>query len=232
MPRKIQDADIKGTADVTSDSSLPNDNKIFINTFSKRFDEAIVDGDIGEAITIEEEDGAPTGILKTLKVTNGSLTDNGSGSFSLDTSGGGGAGAVEGAFFSGFAGTASTATKVATFTTSQQDTTGTLVTISNSATNGFTVTANVTCEIKFAWSFFSSGNVHICVGFNAGVTTDAQDLAEANRLLLTEATVANQAISVAAFKVAVLNDVFTPHMQNFTSGNNARCSLTITVREI
>ncbi len=37
----------------------------------------------GAAITIQEEDGSPTGTLSTLRVTNGTLTDNGGGSFSL-----------------------------------------------------------------------------------------------------------------------------------------------------
>lgn len=46
----------------------------------------------GTPITIEEQDGSPTGTLSTLKVSNGTLTDNGGGTFSLVTGGGGGGG--------------------------------------------------------------------------------------------------------------------------------------------
>lgn len=46
----------------------------------------------GSAITITEQDGSPSGVLTLLKVTNGTLTDNGGGSFSLITGGGGGTG--------------------------------------------------------------------------------------------------------------------------------------------
>jgi hypothetical protein len=41
-------------------------------------------------LVIEEEDGSPTGTPVTLKVTNGTLTDNGDGTFSLAIGGGGG----------------------------------------------------------------------------------------------------------------------------------------------
>lgn len=43
-------------------------------------------------LTIQEEDASPTGTPRTLKVTNGSLTDNGDGSFSLSTGAGEGSG--------------------------------------------------------------------------------------------------------------------------------------------
>lgn len=39
-------------------------------------------------VTIQEEDGTPAGTLSTLKFPNGSLTDNGGGSFSISLSGG------------------------------------------------------------------------------------------------------------------------------------------------
>lgn len=39
-------------------------------------------------LTIQEEDASPTGSPRTLKVTNGSLTDNGDGTFSLSSAGG------------------------------------------------------------------------------------------------------------------------------------------------
>jgi hypothetical protein len=42
----------------------------------------------GATLTIEEEDGAPSGVFDTLKVSNGTLTDNGDGSASLDISAG------------------------------------------------------------------------------------------------------------------------------------------------
>lgn len=46
----------------------------------------------GSSVTITEQDGSPSGVLTLLKVTNGTLTDNGGGSFSLITGGGGGSG--------------------------------------------------------------------------------------------------------------------------------------------
>lgn len=49
MAAKIQDADVKGTADVTSDSRLIGFNKIWIAGLSKRGDQAITDGDFGGA---------------------------------------------------------------------------------------------------------------------------------------------------------------------------------------
>lgn len=47
MAAKIQDADVKGSADVTSDARLINDNKIYVNSLAKRLDQAIVAGDLG-----------------------------------------------------------------------------------------------------------------------------------------------------------------------------------------
>lgn len=44
----------------------------------------------GSSIIIEESDGSPTGTPGTLKVTNGSLTDNGDGTFTLSLSAGSG----------------------------------------------------------------------------------------------------------------------------------------------
>lgn len=44
----------------------------------------------GSALTIEEVDGAPTGTPDTLKFPNGTLTDNGDGSFTYTDAGGGG----------------------------------------------------------------------------------------------------------------------------------------------
>lgn len=48
-------------------------------------------GAVGGSITVEEEDGTPSvASVSTIKVTNGALTDNGSGSVSIDVGGGGG----------------------------------------------------------------------------------------------------------------------------------------------
>jgi len=46
---KIQNSDVKGTADLTSDARLINDTKIYVtaNALNKRLDQAITDGDIG-----------------------------------------------------------------------------------------------------------------------------------------------------------------------------------------
>lgn len=54
-------------------------------------------------LTIQEEDASPTGTPRTLKVTNGSLTDNGDGTFSLSASGGSGGttSTADGAYLSG-----------------------------------------------------------------------------------------------------------------------------------
>lgn len=48
------------------------------------------DGGSGSAVTIQEIDGAPTGTPTTLKFSNGSVTDNGDGSFTVVTGAGGG----------------------------------------------------------------------------------------------------------------------------------------------
>jgi hypothetical protein len=49
----------------------------------------------GGGITVEEQDGTPTvSNVTTIKVTNGTLTDDGSGVVSIDTGGGGGSGEV------------------------------------------------------------------------------------------------------------------------------------------
>lgn len=40
-------------------------------------------GPAGGTLTIQEVDGSPTGSVSTLKVTNGTLTDNGGGIFTL-----------------------------------------------------------------------------------------------------------------------------------------------------
>lgn len=47
--RRIQDQDVKGTAEVSSDSDLINDTKIYVtaNSLNKRLDQAITAGDIG-----------------------------------------------------------------------------------------------------------------------------------------------------------------------------------------
>lgn len=44
--RKIQDSDVKGSADLTSDSRLINDTKIWLSTLSERLDQAITNGDL------------------------------------------------------------------------------------------------------------------------------------------------------------------------------------------
>jgi hypothetical protein len=47
MPKYIQDADVKGSADVSADSSLINANKIYVTSLGKRLEQAITNGDIG-----------------------------------------------------------------------------------------------------------------------------------------------------------------------------------------
>lgn len=49
-------------------------------------------GGTGASLTITEQDGSPSGVVSLLKVSNGTLTDNGGGTFSLITGGGGGSG--------------------------------------------------------------------------------------------------------------------------------------------
>jgi hypothetical protein len=52
-------------------------------------------GDLDACITVEEEDGSPSNYTcDTLKLSNGSMTDNGDGTFSISTGGGGGSGDV------------------------------------------------------------------------------------------------------------------------------------------
>lgn len=51
--------------------------------------------DFVRVLTIQEVDGTPIGTPTTLKVSNGTLTDNGDGSFTLLTGGGGGGGGTE-----------------------------------------------------------------------------------------------------------------------------------------
>src|SRR5690606_3425852 len=48
MARKIQDADVKGSSEVTTDANLINDTKIYVtaNALNKRLDEAITAGDL------------------------------------------------------------------------------------------------------------------------------------------------------------------------------------------
>jgi len=52
--------------------------------------EAVTGSGGGSSLTIQEIDGSPTGVFTTLKVTNGSLTDNGGGVATLQTGAGGG----------------------------------------------------------------------------------------------------------------------------------------------
>jgi hypothetical protein len=49
--RRIQDADVKGSADVTSDARLINDTKIYVSSLSKRLDQAVSAGDFSGGAT-------------------------------------------------------------------------------------------------------------------------------------------------------------------------------------
>lgn len=51
--------------------------------------------DMVEVLTIQEIDGTPSATPHTLKVTNGTLTDNGDGSVTLTIAGGGGGSASD-----------------------------------------------------------------------------------------------------------------------------------------
>lgn len=75
-------------------------------------------GGSGSAITIEEQDGTPTGTLSTLKVTNGTLTDDGAGVFSLVTGGGAGGAPADAQYVVGAADATLSAERVLTSTAS------------------------------------------------------------------------------------------------------------------
>ena len=72
----------------------------------------------GSALTIKEVDGSPTGSPSVLKVSNGSLTDNGDGSFTLNTSGTGSVSTVSVVSANGLAGTVANATSTPAITLS------------------------------------------------------------------------------------------------------------------
>ena len=49
--RRIQDQDVKGSADVSVDSDLIHDDKIYVDSLSKRLDEATPDRDLYSSIS-------------------------------------------------------------------------------------------------------------------------------------------------------------------------------------
>lgn len=75
---KIQDADVKGTADVTSDTRLVNSNKIYITSLSKRLDQAITAGDLSGSTSIGSTIGSGTaGSILYVTTASALAQDNG-----------------------------------------------------------------------------------------------------------------------------------------------------------
>lgn len=84
---------ISGQSNVVADSStdtltLAAGSNITLTT-NATTDTVTIAASSASSMIIQEVDGSPTGTPTTLKVTNGALTDNGDGSFTLNTSGAG-----------------------------------------------------------------------------------------------------------------------------------------------
>lgn len=135
-------------------------------------------------------------------------------------------------WYSNASGLGSSNTKIPYFATEQKSSGAGLYTVTNDSTNGFVITTLQPClvSMKF-WNFGTTAN-HICIGLNSNGTTDAQDLSDANRLGLSEATDPTNAQMVVGEYVAEAGDTFKPHTQNTAVSSSARWGITVTATRL
>ena len=83
----------RGIEIVSNSAPAVTSNRLYNENGTLKFSGTTIGG-AGTSLTVEEVDGAPTvSSVSKIKVTNGTLTDNGGGTVTITTGGGGGSGA-------------------------------------------------------------------------------------------------------------------------------------------
>ena len=129
-------------------------------------------------LRIEEADGSPSGYPRVLKVSTGTLTNNGDGSFSLETGSGGGSGNfIQNTL------TPSTTTQVFSVQQGKYSYTGFIMTDANNCTWNTRITTSGALTTELI-SCPSSGLVGSCMGFLCAITySDASTPSSSGRVM-------------------------------------------------
>jgi len=138
------------------------------------------------------------------------------------------------AFWHTVDGYGSSSTRIQKFSTEVLSSDDVVVTVVNSATLGFTVTANVRCRISVAYS--PNFNAVGLFGFSlnsAQLTTGIDNITAADRLTIGTAHAANNPNNVAISRIIEIGDVVRPHTSGVANGSTAALgSITVFAEEL
>lgn len=120
----------------------------------------------------------------------------------------------------------STDTKIPIFTTIQANEGPNIVTIGNTAANGFTITANRDCYIYGSYSDNSTVATYLGWSLNSSqLTTNIQSINAADRLSIGYESLATAADEAAVAVKLNAGDVLRPHGEGNTSGTRRRLTI-------
>lgn len=128
-----------------------------------------------------------------------------------------------------YAGYGSSGTKIPYFTTvtANVDTAGAM-TVSNSATNGLSITINIAGRYAVNFFFDPSSGEYAGISVNASATTtNIQSLAAAERRDMAYGGGSSETISVGLTMYLSVNDVVRPHTNGVSAGAASRCGFSI-----
>jgi len=143
-------------------------------------------------------------------------------------------GRVTDAFWHTVNGYGSGSTKIQKFTTEVGASDDVVVTVVNSATLGFTITANMACiaHLTFVGSFSSATSYGFSKNSNQ-LTTNVEDITTAHRVAFDRFITANLFNSVSWSGLLATSDVIRPHTNGQTDGSTpAWGSITVVAIEV
>lgn len=135
----------------------------------------------------------------------------------------------ETAMFHTYSGYGSTNTKIPYFSTEILNTTGSLITISNGSTNGFSVTSNadnVKVTMTVAYDYNASGNAGISLN-SSQLTTNIETISAPNRKAIGYIGSAGEKITNTVTIILNRGDVLRPHTDGQTPSTSANWAMTV-----
>ncbi len=124
-------------------------------------------------------------------------------------------------FYSQHAGQGSTNTAIPHFTNTQTDTSGTLITVANSTTNGFSITAALACTVTMTLSGNTTTAKSVGISLNSvSLTTSILAIAQSERLAESHTGSAGNVSGCTARVRLAVNDVLRPHTELSPQSNN------------
>lgn len=138
------------------------------------------------------------------------------------------------AFWHTLNGFGSSSTKIQKFSTEVESSDDVVVTIINSATLGFNITANMPCEVFVGYSFQQNAPRIFGISLNSSqLTTDFQAITTADRRITGQTFGADQTSSVSCTVTLNTNDVLRPHVEAGVDGSTPnRGNIHVFAREI